>query len=44
MIVNRGGQGSLSSSIELLSDDILTASPFGCTGSYPPPLAIFMTS
>ena len=35
MIVNRGGQGSPSSSIELVSDDILTASPFGCTGSPP---------
>ena len=35
MIVNRGGQGSPSSSIELLSDDILTAMPFGCTGIYP---------
>jgi len=32
MIVNRGGQGSPSSSIELVSDDILTATPFGCTG------------
>ena len=38
MIVNRGGQGSPSSSVELVSDDILTASPFGCTG-HPPPLA-----
>ena len=35
MIVNRGGQGSPSSSIELVSDDILTASPFGCTGISP---------
>lgn len=35
MIVNRGGQGSPSSSIELLSDDILIASPFGCTGTSP---------
>jgi Uncharacterised protein family (UPF0183) len=35
MIVNRGGQGSPSSSIELVSDNILTASPFGCTGNYP---------
>jgi Uncharacterised protein family (UPF0183) len=35
MIVNRGGQGSPSSSIELVSDDILTASPFGCTGILP---------
>ena len=32
MIVNRGGQGSPSSSIVLLSDDILTSSPYGCTG------------
>jgi len=35
MIVNRGGQGSPSSSVELISDDILTASPFGCTGNFP---------
>ena len=34
MIVNRGGQGSPSSSMELISDDILTASPFGCTGIF----------
>jgi hypothetical protein len=33
MIVNRGGQGSPSSSIELVSDDILTATPFSCTGN-----------
>jgi Uncharacterised protein family (UPF0183) len=32
MMVNRGGQGSPSSSIEFFGDDILTASPFGCTG------------
>jgi Uncharacterised protein family (UPF0183) len=37
MIVNRGSQGSPSSSIELVSDDILTASPFGCTGTPPNP-------
>jgi hypothetical protein len=35
MIVNRGGQGSPSSSIELVSDDILTGTPFGCTGMIP---------
>lgn len=35
MIVNRGSQGSPSSSVELVSDDILTASPFGCTGNTP---------
>lgn len=39
MIVNRGGQGSPSSSIELVSDDILTATPFGCTGNPPPVIA-----
>lgn len=33
MIVNRGGQGSPSSSVELVSDDILTAPSFGCTGT-----------
>ena len=33
MIVNRGSQGSPSSSIELLADDLLTTSPFGCTGT-----------
>ena len=32
MIVNRGSQGSPSSSVELLADDLLTTSPFGCTG------------
>jgi hypothetical protein len=36
MIVNRGGQGSPSSSIELVSDNILTATPFGCTGNFSP--------
>jgi len=36
MLVNRGGQGSPSSSIELVSDNILTATPFGCTGNSPP--------
>ena len=35
MIVNRGGQGSPSSSIELVSDNIIIASPFGCTGNFP---------
>lgn len=35
MIVNRGSQGSPSSSIELLADDLLTTSPFGCTGTPP---------
>jgi hypothetical protein len=33
MIVNRGDQGSPSASIEFFSDDILTGSPFGCTGN-----------
>lgn len=34
MIVNRGGQGSPSSSVELVCDDILSATPFGCTGNH----------
>jgi hypothetical protein len=42
MIVNRGGQGSPSSSIELVSDDILTATPFGCTGKTS--LSTFLTA
>lgn len=37
MIVNRGNQASPSSSIELVSDDILTATPYGCTGTSPSP-------